>query len=75
MVFDSSVLAIKDPMTTDENHVRHIVILIHGIRTFGEWQHRLSKMLHEVEPSIEVQSISTDTSAHSLFSFHFSEPG
>jgi WD40 repeat protein/pimeloyl-ACP methyl ester carboxylesterase len=36
------------------NSRKHIVILVHGIRTFGAWQDRLSDLLHQREPGIEV---------------------
>lgn len=34
----------------------HLVISIHGIRTFGQWQERLEKLLRAHEPSIVVRS-------------------
>jgi WD40 repeat protein/pimeloyl-ACP methyl ester carboxylesterase len=34
----------------------HLVISIHGIRTFGQWQERLEKLLRAQEPSIVVRS-------------------
>jgi tetratricopeptide (TPR) repeat protein len=33
---------------------RHLVILVHGIRTFGQWQEQLKKLLDVAEPGIEV---------------------
>ena len=33
---------------------RHLVITVHGIRTFGHWQERIEKLLKTVEPSIDV---------------------
>lgn len=33
---------------------QHIVILVHGIRTFGAWQDRLAALLHAHEPGVEV---------------------
>jgi WD40 repeat protein len=34
--------------------LRHLVITVHGIRTFGQWQERLSKLLRLSEPTIAV---------------------
>lgn len=39
---------------TDGGRKKHVVILLHGIRTFGAWQDRLSDLLHQREPGIEV---------------------
>jgi pimeloyl-ACP methyl ester carboxylesterase len=39
---------------TSSHSARHIVILIHGIRTFGAWQDRLAASLHRADPDIEV---------------------
>lgn len=33
--------------------VRHLVITVHGIRTFGQWQERLERMLRE-DPNVDV---------------------
>jgi Putative serine esterase (DUF676) len=33
---------------------KHIVILVHGIRTFGDWQDRLYALLKSSEPAVEV---------------------
>jgi pimeloyl-ACP methyl ester carboxylesterase len=38
----------------DRDSKKHVVILVHGIRTFGAWQDRLSDLLHQREPGIEV---------------------
>lgn len=35
---------------------RHVVITVHGIRTFGGWQSRLAHLVREVEPDCEVRS-------------------
>lgn len=34
----------------------HVVITVHGIRTFGQWQQRLSRLLRRTEPDIEVHN-------------------
>ena len=34
---------------------RHLIITIHGIRTFGEWQTRLAALVREKEPRIVVE--------------------
>ncbi len=39
---------------TSANNETHVVILVHGIRTFGEWQERFNRLLKERTPSIEV---------------------
>jgi alpha/beta hydrolase family protein len=39
---------------TLETGARHIVVLVHGIRTFGGWQDRLAALLHEHQPGVEV---------------------
>ncbi len=31
------------------------MLLVHGIRTFGDWTERLARLLHEQEPDVEVQ--------------------
>lgn len=36
-----------------ESH-RHLVITVHGIRTFGQWQERLEKLLKAEDPSVAV---------------------
>src|SRR6266478_5646993 len=33
---------------------RHLIITVHGIRTFGQWQERLERLLKERQPDIEV---------------------
>src|SRR5688572_14965409 len=35
-------------------HGRHLVITLHGIRTFGGWQDRLRLLLENAEPGIHV---------------------
>ena len=35
---------------------RHLVLTVHGIRTFGQWQERLEKLLKAEDPFIEVFS-------------------
>src|SRR5581483_1021301 len=32
----------------------HVVITLHGIRTYGQWQERLGHLLKEREPDVEV---------------------
>jgi hypothetical protein len=39
---------------TQSSSLRHQVITVHGIRTFGEWQDRLGKLLEQAEPGISV---------------------
>jgi WD40 repeat protein len=36
--------------------MKHLVITVHGIRTFGQWQDRLATILKEHDPSIEVRN-------------------
>ena len=38
-------------MVLNENNQRHLLITVHGIRTFGQWQERLAKLLsaHSIE--------------------------
>ncbi len=36
------------------NPQRHLVITVHGIRTFGQWQERLERLVQSREPSIKV---------------------
>ena len=36
------------------DRVKHVVLLVHGIRTFGDWQDRLAARIKEVEPGTEV---------------------
>jgi hypothetical protein len=33
---------------------RHLVVTLHGIRTFGQWQERLEILLREADPDIDV---------------------
>lgn len=33
---------------------KHVIILVHGIRTFGDWQNRLGALLKSKEPEAEV---------------------
>lgn len=35
---------------------RHVLITVHGIRTFGGWQSRLAQLVREVEPNCEVRN-------------------
>lgn len=37
---------------------RHVVVSVHGIRTFGGWQSRLARLVREVEPNCEVRNFS-----------------
>ncbi len=37
-----------------EQRVDHLVITVHGIRTFGKWQGRLKELLNEQEPGCRV---------------------
>ncbi len=39
--------------SVDENH-RHVLVTVHGIRTFGGWQLRLERLVHEREPACDV---------------------
>jgi hypothetical protein len=32
----------------------HVILLVHGIRTFGGWQERLEKLIRERQPKTEV---------------------
>ena len=34
----------------------HLVVTVHGIRTYGQWQSRLAKLLQEAEPGITVRN-------------------
>ncbi len=34
----------------------HLVITVHGIRTFGQWQERLEELLKERDPTIQVRN-------------------
>src|SRR5690242_10798875 len=34
---------------------RRLIITVHGIRTFGNWQERLEALVHEREPGARVQ--------------------
>jgi len=38
--------------------LKHVVVTVHGIRTFGQWQQRLASMLISVDPEIEIHSYS-----------------
>jgi hypothetical protein len=38
---------------------RHIVVLVHGIRTFGAWQERLAEMLRRRNPAIASAGVVT----------------
>lgn len=40
--------------TNTRGEKKHIVVLVHGIRTFGAWQDRFSSLLHRHEPGVEV---------------------
>lgn len=33
---------------------RHLVVTVHGIRTYGEWQERLESQIHDVAPNVTV---------------------
>src|SRR5829696_6637273 len=35
---------------------RHVVVTVHGIRTFGGWQSSLARLVREVEPDCEIRS-------------------
>ena len=37
-------------------HSRHLIITVHGIRTFGEWQFRLRALLQQAAPGITVHN-------------------
>jgi hypothetical protein len=37
-----------------EESTRHVVILVHGIRTFGAWQDRLNILIDEHKPGVDV---------------------
>jgi CheY-like chemotaxis protein len=37
---------------------RHVLVTVHGIRTFGGWQSRLAKIVRDVEPNCEIRSFS-----------------
>lgn len=41
-------------MKNEESGKRHVIVLVHGIRTFGSWQERLLRMLREEDPNVEV---------------------
>ena len=40
-------------MTTRD---RHLVITVHGIRTYGDWQERLETLIKAADPDVEVQN-------------------
>lgn len=40
----------------DKISTNHIVITVHGIRTYGEWQNRLQTLLRSADPSIDVRT-------------------
>lgn len=42
-------------MTPSETGSKHLVIVVHGIRTFGGWQERLGALLKQEDPSVEVR--------------------
>jgi pimeloyl-ACP methyl ester carboxylesterase len=42
------------PKDSDETPRKHVVILVHGIRTFGSWQDRLFALLKSSDPNIEI---------------------
>ena len=35
---------------------RHLVITVHGIRTFGQWQQRLEQLVKSTAPDIEIRN-------------------
>src|SRR5688572_18797931 len=39
---------------------RHLVITVHGIRTFGHWQERLESLLRDAQPGITVKNFKYD---------------
>ena len=44
----------ETPTTTQATNPRHLVVTVHGIRTFGQWQDRLASLLEENEPGVLV---------------------
>jgi len=38
------------------NPQRHLIITVHGIRTFGQWQRRLEKLVCSSEPNVRVHN-------------------
>jgi WD40 repeat protein len=38
------------------NPHRHLIITVHGIRTFGQWQQRLARLVCSSKPSVEVHN-------------------
>jgi tetratricopeptide (TPR) repeat protein len=49
--------------------VKHLVISVHGIRTFGNWQERLEAMLRQHDPSPELKVINYKYGYFSIFAF------
>jgi hypothetical protein len=35
------------------NPQRHLIITVHGIRTYGQWQRRLERLVRSSEPKVE----------------------
>jgi hypothetical protein len=45
-------------MATDAKSIapsKHLVVTVHGIRTFGDWQERLGRLVNDVDPGIVVR--------------------
>lgn len=34
--------------------MKHLIVLVHGIQTFGNWQRRLHRLIHDKEPDVVV---------------------
>ncbi len=46
----------QEPLSLFAQPVRHVVITVHGIRTFGRWQERLEGLLRAHEPGTKVHN-------------------
>ncbi len=51
--------------------MRHLVITVHGIRTYGQWGSRLGEILVKLEPTIEVENYSFGFMSFIAFLFPF----
>jgi hypothetical protein len=40
----------------EQSSLRHLIITVHGIRTFGQWQERLETLVQSCDPGIKVRN-------------------
>ena len=45
------------PPATSPSEKKHVVIVVHGIRTFADWFGRLRKLIHQRTPEAEVNEL------------------